>query len=567
MRRANTNTPIYLFLSATAILYFLNLGANAIWTANEGFYAEAVREMLESGDWINLSYNYEPRYNKPPFLYWLMAASASVFGLSEWALRLPGVLAGLLAGWITYRIGYRTHSHRLGIWAVFALLLSFQFVINTRNATPEIVLCATILLSLFGFLRGYQTAQIRYWLLGYLALGLAVLTKGYPFFVFVGSITGLFLLLETRGRWPELGPVIRRSGWWWGLPLAVGIGMSWTAYMYWQDGAAFAQVFHHETLDRALNTERGALKWKDLTFYIDAIAWGFLPYSLPVFIGLGYLALRRFRDVRESPALRFSIAWIAVAYVLFTIARGKIPTYFIQAHPGLALFTAYMLVRFEAATQIYRWLRAGHWFTAVVLLLGGAGLIAAFGLPPWYYAALPVPLLITWWNQRRYQSEWLGWRILPYSSMLLVFSMFMFRVLPELEAHFRQYASLGEVAQMALPQSEPLYIEERIFHNLPYYAQRRIKFYVPGDQLQQLARRQQVFAVVPKDRVEEYPGATVHWSGKLYGGSSESQFLKFMIHARRELLGEESKFESYALIEIVPDDRMVHTPENSFTSR
>ena len=51
------------------------------------FYAESVREMFESGNFLDIQYNYEARYNKPPLTYWLIAASASVFGLNEFGIR------------------------------------------------------------------------------------------------------------------------------------------------------------------------------------------------------------------------------------------------------------------------------------------------------------------------------------------------------------------------------------------------------------------------------------------------------------------------------------------------
>ena len=70
-----------LLIGLTILSYFLNLGLNNIWTPNESFYAESVREMLASGNYLDIYYNYEPRYNKPPLLYWLMAISAKLFGL------------------------------------------------------------------------------------------------------------------------------------------------------------------------------------------------------------------------------------------------------------------------------------------------------------------------------------------------------------------------------------------------------------------------------------------------------------------------------------------------------
>ena len=68
--------------------YFVGLGASSLWDSNEAFYAETPREMIESGDLINPSFNYQPRFNKPPLSYWVVAASYKLFGVSEAVERL-----------------------------------------------------------------------------------------------------------------------------------------------------------------------------------------------------------------------------------------------------------------------------------------------------------------------------------------------------------------------------------------------------------------------------------------------------------------------------------------------
>ena len=70
-------------LAVVALLpYFVNLGSSSIWDANEAYYVETPREMIESGDYINPSFNYEPRFNKPVLSYWIVAGLYRVFGVS-----------------------------------------------------------------------------------------------------------------------------------------------------------------------------------------------------------------------------------------------------------------------------------------------------------------------------------------------------------------------------------------------------------------------------------------------------------------------------------------------------
>src|SRR5688500_17888654 len=76
-------------LAAAICLYFVGLGSSSIWDANEAFYAETPREMMEAGDYVNPTFNYEPRFNKPVLSYWVVAGFYRVFGISVAVQRIP----------------------------------------------------------------------------------------------------------------------------------------------------------------------------------------------------------------------------------------------------------------------------------------------------------------------------------------------------------------------------------------------------------------------------------------------------------------------------------------------
>ena len=81
--------PLLLLLLAAAVIpFFVSLGAASIWDANEAYYVETPREMIESGDYINPVFNYEPRFNKPVLSYWIVAGMYHLFGVSVTVERL-----------------------------------------------------------------------------------------------------------------------------------------------------------------------------------------------------------------------------------------------------------------------------------------------------------------------------------------------------------------------------------------------------------------------------------------------------------------------------------------------
>src|SRR5215217_6029316 len=93
------NLILVVLLTAAILPYWIGIGDSTLWDANEAFYAETPRVMIETGDYVSPSFNASPRFNKPPLTYWIVAISYKIFGVSEWSERLPIVLAtmGLIA--------------------------------------------------------------------------------------------------------------------------------------------------------------------------------------------------------------------------------------------------------------------------------------------------------------------------------------------------------------------------------------------------------------------------------------------------------------------------------------
>src|ERR1043165_2729452 len=83
-------------LAAAIVPYFLDLGGSSIWDANEAFYVETPREMAARGDYISPTFNYEPRFNKPVLIYWIVAASYRLFGVSVGVERLSIALGAMV---------------------------------------------------------------------------------------------------------------------------------------------------------------------------------------------------------------------------------------------------------------------------------------------------------------------------------------------------------------------------------------------------------------------------------------------------------------------------------------
>src|ERR1044071_395609 len=125
-------------LCAAAIPYFTRLGASSLWDANEAFYTETPREMIESGDLVNPSFNYQPRFNKPPLSYWVVAAFYKLFGVSATSERLAIALAAMALIPTAFALGRLVHSTEAGLFPRGALALAARFLMVSRPIMIDI---------------------------------------------------------------------------------------------------------------------------------------------------------------------------------------------------------------------------------------------------------------------------------------------------------------------------------------------------------------------------------------------------------------------------------------------
>jgi len=132
------------------VTFFAGLGRSAIGDADEAFYAQSAREMVEQGDWITPHYNYEYRFQKPVFFYWMVAAAYTVAGVSETAARFPSALAGLALALMTWAIGRRWVGASAGVVGGAIVATSFGYFTIAHASLPDLPLAAFITLIRLG---------------------------------------------------------------------------------------------------------------------------------------------------------------------------------------------------------------------------------------------------------------------------------------------------------------------------------------------------------------------------------------------------------------------------------
>jgi 4-amino-4-deoxy-L-arabinose transferase-like glycosyltransferase len=376
-RRLDCRSGHYLLLAAVwALLCLPNLGGPSLWDIDEGNNVECSREMLDSGNLILPTFNYQIREDKPVLIYWLQMACARVVGVNEWAARLPSALAALFTVLVVYEMGHCMFGVRAGLWAGLVLGTSLAFLGAAHFANPDALLVAFSTLALGLFWHDVHSGG-RGWLGGVgVAAGLAVLAKGPIGLVLPAGVAFLFLIWQRRLRYL----LDWRMGWFWLLLLVVAA--PWYGLVAAETKGAWIAGFwknHHvKRMTTPLESHSGPY-----LYYLPVLLAGSAPWS--IFLGgTIWHCIRRLRDgeERERSAIRLLVVWLALYFVFFSVVQTKLPNYILPVYPAVALLLGYMLERWRSGEFVLNaWLVRAS--LACLALLGVAaivGLAAAGGL-------------------------------------------------------------------------------------------------------------------------------------------------------------------------------------------
>ena len=356
MLAANRPLRLIIYAVLAAILYLPALGRPALWEPDEGRYAEIAREMVLSGDYVTPRDDFELYFEKPPLVYWTEAAAIGIFGINEFAVRLPAALFSVGQIVITAALAEVMFGATTGFFAALVLALSPLFFGFARFATldPALAFFLTAALATFYLAAredSFSLPSARRWMLICAAmLALGTLAKG-PIALLLGGAIALAWLAVGR----RLREIVRMPLVWCGLIYAV-IVLPWFILMEMRNPGFLRFFFIHEHLERYVtSSEHGWGPW----FFIPIVIGGMWPWIF--FVPLGWSAIRAddalpnsAPDPSRRSAASFLAIWFIVIFVFFSIPRSKLGSYILPALPPLAIVAGYGLARLRALEDASR---------------------------------------------------------------------------------------------------------------------------------------------------------------------------------------------------------------------
>jgi 4-amino-4-deoxy-L-arabinose transferase-like glycosyltransferase len=328
----------FLFLLAISLPYFINLGTPSIWDASEAFYAETSREMLASGDYVAPRFNYQIRAQKPPLTYWAILISYKIFGVTEFAVRLPSSLAAFGVILFSYALARLLFGPGAGLIAATIAAATPRIFILARRLPIDMLLLFCLTGTLYFLVRAIQKKEMWSWGLAYFCAGLGFLTKG-PIAVIIpaGSFL-LWILWSRRMRFTKTYP-------WMGIGILAAVILPWYILVYKIHGWTYiAPFFLKDNLGRfameSMGPSRGPLYYLGV-FVIDFIPWSFLA---PFAIYLLWTARKHFHPLK-SPAFGLPLLWCLFAFLLFSLSKNKQEYYIAPIYPAAAAMISGILYK------------------------------------------------------------------------------------------------------------------------------------------------------------------------------------------------------------------------------
>lgn len=425
---------------------------------DEGIHASIAQEMVEGGDWVTPRFMGEPFRDKPILFFWAMAASLASFGMNEHAVRLPGLICGLLGVATTGWVARKLFNPATG-W--IAALLQATMILPTallQSPVHDLALVPLTNLALLGFWMADRDRSPRgWWSVGFagVMLGLAALTKGLLGVAMVGCPALVYLLLARR---LTLGICCRAV-----VALAIGalVAAPWYVAMSLRTPGYAHYFFVERHLHGYLTDSQmhGEAPW---WYYLPLLMGGGLPWI--AYLPLGAWQLWRERGDLASETSRarlFGWCWLGVTVLFLSTAHSKLVTYLLPTFPAIAILAADLWARCRSG-QLHPPVQRSLWgsFTfssaAGVLVLPIAVFVAArafkLHLTPGAWAACLViscgSWLPLWYVSRRNVDACLqAGAVSMAAAFVLVISLIVPQIAPlksaeDLARHFNAAGAL-----------------------------------------------------------------------------------------------------------------------------
>src|SRR4051794_39635035 len=381
---------------------------------DETRFAQATKQMVETGDYVDIRFQDDVRYKKPVGIYWLQSAAvqtATKLGLQRaqvriWIYRIPSLIGAIGAVLMTYWTALGFVTRRGAVLAALIMCSSVLLGAEARLAKTDAVLLLTVIAAMGAMSRVYLSWQrgedpahppwswpIVFWT----ALAGGILIKGPLILMFVSLTVGALAILDRTAVWLwRLRPV-------WGLMWLLVLVLPWFIAIFWRAGDTFfVDSLGGDMLSKlAAQESHGAPPGTYLLLFWVTF-WPGAPLA-----GLAAAPVWR---ARREPGAQYLLAWLIPSWIVFELVLTKLPHYVLPLYPAIAILTVGALER-RVLSRSWLVRGAAWWFAvpaiaAVIAVVGAIKLTHQPVFPAWpILAAAMIFGLIAWWMFEEGRAE------------------------------------------------------------------------------------------------------------------------------------------------------------------
>jgi len=348
---SRTRADWLLLAGFCAFLFFFGLNYFGLIGADEPRYAQVAREMLARHDWITPTLDGKPWLEKPVLYYWQAMLVYRVFGVSDWAARLPSALDATLMivtlYWFLLR--FRRGAHLDGALAAASCAAVIGYA---RAASPDMPLTAALTLSLLAWYAWHETGAKVYLAVSYLFVALGTLAKGPVAPLLVVAIVVIFASAQRQYE------LIRRSLWLPGLLIFCLTALPWYVLVQLRNPEFFRVfILQHNLARFGTNLYHHP---QPVWFYLPVILLALVPWTVFVMVAAYDTARAWWSGRSSSPQSQddlsvFLLIWLLLPVLFFSLSQSKLPGYIVPSVPaGALLFAGYLHRRMSGQQSVSR---------------------------------------------------------------------------------------------------------------------------------------------------------------------------------------------------------------------
>lgn len=385
----NSRIRYYVAFAGILLIYFLNLFID-IMDVDAAQYASISREMLENGSWLQVFHRGADYLDKPPLLFWLSALSMKIFGIHNFAYKLPSVLILLLGMYSFYRLSAMFYDRKTSVAALLIVLTTQACIQITNDVRTDTILIGMLFFALWQLYEYIRKERFINLFAAAVGIAGAMMAKGPIALIILGAAFGGDLILKKdfrnifRYQWLIMLAIVAVLL----LPMCYGLYQQFDLHpekvVYDLQGPSGVKFFFWT---QSFGRITGDIYWNNHTgyfYFFQTLAWDFQPWLL-LLIPAFYVKIKRLikSGIKSSPEY-FSLTGSILTFFALSLSAYKLPHYIFPVFPFFALIIAEYLSRNFSSqpSKTLKWLGNVHLgFLHLLFIVPVIAFFFVFGYP------------------------------------------------------------------------------------------------------------------------------------------------------------------------------------------